>query len=648
MERDVEPALRFPVLYEIILLRQLLGDQRTVAALLPLLKEAAETAGNPREARAAVERIAQRPGDGWAATGGTDFEGLLYDAQAFVRNGDLEAAEKALIELRGRASSPRFAAYWSIAAGELEWARAQGATGVQGAARQALGHFARASRLAGDSSEPHIRAEALRLAGRVQALIFADAKGAADRWIEAARLDEQVAHLQETDEIRIRYLESHPTELDEVIGTTAARVPVEGGQAAAQVLAALELARGVTFLSLVQPASAVRPRSVPASEDLQGCWAWCRDLGADLPRDMAMWILHPTPDRLYQAVLGNGILHWVATPVDRYELSNTLSELRTSWSGKDVLESLVQNHPDILPDRLGKLARWLRLDLSLGTLPAKVRRLAIVAGGSLADIPFAALPLPGSASPPQLLVSRYALSYLPCLSAQHPLGQRSARNRGDAGLLVRPPAADLTGSTGNGFHLLDQKAATPSGLGRVLQSGACPMVRIDCHGSYDAGDAQESWLALSTEDGDDGHLTARRLQSLPLRSCGTLILGACESGMSQERGRDERIGFARAGLAAGASAVLAARWVAEDQVASALLDAFQRRLRFLPRDEALRLSQLDLLQGRWRPSAGPSVPNPAHPARWACWSLWGDPGLQTSAGWIVRAFRRLFAGQEKS
>jgi CHAT domain-containing protein len=172
------------------------------------------------------------------------------------------------------------------------------------------------------------------------------------------------------------------------------------------------------------------------------------------------------------------------------------------------------------------------------------------------------------------------------------------------------------------------------------------MVRIDCHGSYAEGDALESWLALSPENGDDGRLTARRLQSFPLGFCGTLMLGACESGMSQGRGRDERIGFARAGLAAGASAVLAARWVAEDRAASAILDAFQRRLRFLPRDEALRRSQLDILQGRWKAATDLTLPHPAHPARWACWSLWGDPGLQTSKGWVVRTFRRLFDLQE--
>lgn len=639
---DVEPALRFPLLHDLVLLLQILGDQKRVAALLPLLEEAASEAGDPREARAATERIAHFLKGGTAPTGSMGFEGRLHDARALVRDGDLSAAEKSLLELRGQAAFPRFAVYWSIAAGELEWARAR-RTGNSNAAREALSHLERAARLAEESSLPHLRAESLRLAGRIQSLQFGDARGAADHWTEAARLDEWIASRQQTDEARIRYLEGHPTELDEVIDVTAARVPQEGSRATARVLAALELARGAALLSLVQSPAIAGPRNVPAPEDLQGCWRWCRDLAADLPRNLVLWILHPTPDRLYQALLGKGILRWVAVPMDRREMSSALVELSALWSSKN-LESFVQEDPGLLPDRLGRLARWLRLELSLSMLSQNIRRLAVVAGGALAEIPFAALPLPGSASS-GFLVNRYALSYLPCLSAERSLRQRSSFSRGDTGLIVRPPAADLTMSLARGFHVLKQDDATPSALESAIATGAFSTVRIDCHGSYAEKDALESWLTLSPENGDDGRLTARRLQSFPLSSCGTLMLGACESGMSQERGRDERIGFARAGLAAGASAVLAARWIAEDRVASAILDAFQRRLLFLPRDEALRRSQLDILQSLPDAAALP-IPNPTHPARWACWSLWGDPGLQTSRGWIVRSFRSLLRYQE--
>src|SRR4029450_10529961 len=122
---------------------------------------------------------------------------------------------------------------------------------------------------------------------------------------------------------------------------------------------------------------------------------------------------------------------------------------------------------------------------------------------------------------------------------------------------------------------------------------------------------------------------------LRLSGCGTLILGACESGMSQRLGRDERLGVAPAALASGAAAVLAARWVAVDAVSATILDGFQHYLRYLPRDQALQRIQLDVLEGRCAMSEVPeSTPPPSHMARWACWTLYGDADRQTRAGWL--------------
>ncbi len=64
LDRDVEPALRFPLLHEIVLLRQILGDRKMMEALLPLLREAAEEAGDPGEARAAIRADRPSPPEG--------------------------------------------------------------------------------------------------------------------------------------------------------------------------------------------------------------------------------------------------------------------------------------------------------------------------------------------------------------------------------------------------------------------------------------------------------------------------------------------------------------------------------------------------------------------------------------------------------
>lgn len=94
----------------------------------------------------------------------------------------------------------------------------------------------------------------------------------------------------------------------------------------------------------------------------------------------------------------------------------------------------------------------------------------------------------------------------------------------------------------------------------------------------------------------------------------TVVLGACDSA------------DARSAVAAGAVAVLAARWKTEDEVARKVLDAFERNLAALPRDRAL--------QHALRETAG------RHPAGWACWSLHGDAGFQTKAGPLRRRLRK--------
>lgn len=125
---------------------------------------------------------------------------------------------------------------------------------------------------------------------------------------------------------------------------------------------------------------------------------------------------------------------------------------------------------------------------------------------------------------------------------------------------------------------------------------------------------------------------------MDLRGCGTLVLGACESGMAQRIGRDERIGFARAAFHAGAASVVAARWVAKNEAAATVLDGFDWYARYLPRDVALQRAQRDVHDGGPDASAG-GVPL-EHPAMWACWTLYGDSGFQTKAGRVWRGLRR--------
>ena len=109
-----------------------------------------------------------------------------------------------------------------------------------------------------------------------------------------------------------------------------------------------------------------------------------------------------------------------------------------------------------------------------------------------------------------------------------------------------------------------------------------------------------------------------------LEDTGTLVVGACRSGMATRRGRDERIGFVRSGLLAGTSAVLAARWDAEDASAARLLDAFEDNLPHLPRDVALQRAMARVAADAPLGASGVVL--------WSGWTLYGDPGPQTRRG----------------
>ena len=278
---------------------------------------------------------------------------------------------------------------------------------------------------------------------------------------------------------------------------------------------------------------------------------------------------------------------------------------------------------------LDALASLIGLSEVLAVLPSGVSRISVVAGGRLSDIPLAALrPRPGA----PLLGSRFALADLPCLSLRLPLRRRARSQRGDRSLLVRPHGNLSTSQVDRPGLLGDD--ATVHRLRSAAATHDHQLIRVDTHGAHDASSPMRSSLALTPPDGD---LTAEGLRTMDLSGCATLILGACESGMAQRVGRDEPLGFVRAALRAGASAVVAARWDALDPVAVAVLDRFEHYLTHLPRDIALHKAQNDLRRGELGVPRGDL--DPTHPAAWSCWTLYGDPGLHTRAGRLRRFLR---------
>lgn len=642
---DLDPALRWSVLYDLLVVLRLLRQDNVAERLLPLLEEAVTLSADPIEAAAAVARVSgvDVPID----TVSPQFDRRIQQVRRLITDTKLDHAESLLIELRSQAHTDRDISTWHLAAGELELARYE-ISGIVSFAHDAAGHLSNATKHASRIELTEVKACALGLLGDVWDELGNDNR-AVECWAEAHRLEETIAKRQITDHARIGMLIAVPDEYDKQIQATAKRLherideaaandtvdksTMTGvSQATAAIAVAMEAARGAMILERILPGETRFARDLPRPHDLNGAWRWVENITRKLPRSQAVWMMHSTPDQLHHAVLGRQFIYHISIPSRRDHLTSSIDGLMDCWSTDKNLEASIADGQ--FEKRLDDVAAQVGVATILSKLPPQVRRLAIIAGDALADIPFAALKVHGQREPIGL---RYALSDLPCLSAQLPLYRRAHQLRGDKLLVISPPGAGITHAATRPNHtVLGGELATVSSLQTQLELHRHHQVRIDCHGQHEPHKPMRSWLQLAPA-GPDGQLHPEDLQWMDLRGCGTLILGACESGMAQRKGRDERIGFVRAAVHAGAPAVIAARWLAHDVVAATILDGFQRYARYLPRDLALQRAQRDVWRGA--PSLPTNITAVSHPARWACWTLYGDSGWQTSAGPLRRALR---------
>ncbi len=556
---EIEPALRFAILYELTTLLVMTRQPGAARRLFPLLVAAA-----------GPEVLSKLPD----ATQTLSPERRLDHVRRLIAEDELVKAEALL----GGGNS----ALWHLTTAELAYAR--------GRLDEAARHFHRAATRTGHAE---LTALALRKLGDT----YADA-GAEDRaakyWTESHHIEEDIADHQDSPAIKLRMLRAARDEHDGRVLAAARRVRRDGKKALAALVVAVEAARGATILT--------EPRDLPGFTDLRSAQHWLHKVTRHLPRDQVVWMMHATPDQLHHLIIGRGITHLV-TDVHVSDLTETIRRLR-AWTPR--------YDPAILGSLLTDLSTLIALQDVINALPPKATRIAVVAGDVLADIPLAGLPVPGTR---HYLGLTHALSHLPCLSALPPLHRRSGRQRGDRTAIFSPDP-NLRATTAKG-----ERFSEASELENVLEEHRFHRIRIDAHGTHNRRDPNQSWLVFGKE-----RVSAQALGCMDFSACGTLVLGACESGMTQQRGRDEKAGFVRSAIAAGAGAVVAARWQAEDEAARKVLDAFDRHLAKLPRDRALQHALREVAD--------------RHPADWACWSLYGDAGVQTKAGPLRRRLRK--------
>jgi CHAT domain-containing protein/Tfp pilus assembly protein PilF len=107
-----------------------------------------------------------------------------------------------------------------------------------------------------------------------------------------------------------------------------------------------------------------------------------------------------------------------------------------------------------------------------------------------------------------------------------------------------------------------------------------------------------------------------------------VVLSACESALGRELSGEGLIGLTRAFQYAGARSVVASLWSVADQVTAELMTRFHRHLAAgLPKDQALRAAQLELIREPLEITAasGQEIETDAStPFFWAAFQLFGD------------------------
>lgn len=234
------------------------------------------------------------------------------------------------------------------------------------------------------------------------------------------------------------------------------------------------------------------------------------------------------------------------------------------------------------------------------------RRVLVVPCGVLGLLPFAALH-----DGTQALAQRFELALVPSARLalrglrRQPAAPRHALALGESSRLPHAAyeARFVAGLFAQGQALVGEQATLAALCAAAPQAD---VLHLACHAQFRHDNPMFSALHLR-----DAPLSVEAVEALALRP-GTVVLSACETGLSDSDGGEERIGLVRAFLVAGAARVVASLWPVDDEVTSAFMAGFYAALvRGEPPATALRQAQLALMA---------SYP---HPFFWAAFTLHG-------------------------
>jgi len=275
------------------------------------------------------------------------------------------------------------------------------------------------------------------------------------------------------------------------------------------------------------------------------------------------------------------------------------------------------------------------------------KNLVIVPHGMLHYLPFQAL----LSKEGKYLLESSNISYLPSATVLKYARAKNKGNRADLFAVGNPvtelsplPAAEVevnevSAIFKNKLVLTGQQATKTS----VKSQGPLyDMILLSTHGEMIESNPLKSNLRFTASGNEDGKLTVSEIFDMEIKAS-LVTLSGCETAL--ERGEtgdfpqgDDLVGLSRAFIHAGAPSVVASLWNVSDDSTIELMRTFYQNLRSMPKAEALRKAQMDLMRstvrftvtraggGMIRPTEKESeeVVECSHPFFWAPFILLGD------------------------
>ena len=384
------------------------------------------------------------------------------------------------------------------------------------------------------------------------------------------------------------------------------------------------------------------------------------------PRDRATLAFLVLPDQVFILRAGRLSLDFGVSPITRLQIRNLvrrwhelirklLEDNRGLGAPTDEAEERDETQKEIYDlSQQGQLivdhlSDALQIPAVLASLPKGVRALTIVPDDSLHGFPFAAITHGG-----RRLIERYAIS-LAFESNGHGISTKRAETAG-VGMAEALVVGVSQGSSKGVAQVSDRiqpLAGAPLEISHVAdwfnkrQLKVCrfedsapefepatkaeilsrlpraDLFHIACHGVFKADAPDQSGLVLIPQPDAAEILSLRELSDLNLTGLRHATLSSCWSADHFILPGRWIISLPETLWRSGAQSILGCLWVVSDDLAVAFMRSFYKHLETSPRDEALRLTQLECLQRRL-PDC--KIEDQSNLYYWAGYNLYGDSG----------------------